>query len=334
MSESLDKILQAQFFEKLKDIIPPSITMVDELSEVLGLSKDSVYRRIRNETSLSLEEIVKLCKHYKVSFDLASEQESGNVTFFYELLNTIEDFKKYLTAIRIDMDAIARSMPHLVTYTAIDIPIFHHFQFRELTAFKVFYWMRSIILDPSFKGQRFCVHDIDPEVIRLAKELYDSYVKVHSVEIWTAETVISQIDQIRYCWESGLFQTKEDALLICKQTEDELLKVQQQAEFGTKDLTGNKDYADNFKLYYSEIGIGNNCIMTEKGQMKAVYLSFHTLNKLFTTNQQFCQETERWLNNMIHKSILISEVSEKYRYQFFKNILELLVKVRKQIAEE
>jgi hypothetical protein len=52
--------------------------------------------------------------------------------------------------------------------------------------------------------------------------------------------------------------------------------------------------------------------------MKAVYLSVHTFNKLITVNQKFVSHTEEWLDKLISKSIPISGVAEKNRYQFFR----------------
>ena len=44
-------------FQRVQESIPPHCSLVDELSELLKISNDSVYRRLRNETILSIDEV-------------------------------------------------------------------------------------------------------------------------------------------------------------------------------------------------------------------------------------------------------------------------------------
>lgn len=328
-----NKILQTQFFEKIKDATPQNQSMVEDLSDLLNISRDSVYRRIRNATSLSLEEIVKICNYYKISFDLSEPQSANSVSFTYNQLKNKEDFKNYLLNILEDLKAIAGNVNKQIIYAAIDIPIFHHFQFPELAAFKMFYWIKSVINDQLVSGKKFSFDFIDPQMLELGQEIYKYYRQIPTVEIWTTETINSQIEQIQFFWESGLFETKEDALKICKLTEEELILLQHQADCGSKVTDATSRPENSFKLYQSEIEIGNNCIITQRGQSKAVYLSFHLLNYMVTYNSEFCHQTQDWADNLMKKSVLISEVSEKLRYKFFKNGLEKIKKVMVDIEE-
>ena len=50
---------QLEFLNRFKDLIPSGTSIVFELSELLDISTDSMYRRLRGETSLTFDEIVK-----------------------------------------------------------------------------------------------------------------------------------------------------------------------------------------------------------------------------------------------------------------------------------
>lgn len=311
-----DLQLQELFFQKVKSLIPPTTSLVDELSELLDLSNDSVYRRLRNETPLTINEIAAICKHYRISFDMDSPGTADTVCFFYGKLRNIQDFEGYLSRILHDLKEIKKAPHHKITYAAIDVPIFHHFNYPELAAFKIFYWLKGVMNDQSLNGEKFDISLIDPRVIDLCHEVNTYYTQLPAVEIWTHETIIGHLEQILFYWESGLFKTKEDALRICDFTRQEMVSLQKKAELGTK--AENLEQENNYMLYHSEIEIGNNTIIVEKGENKAVYLSFHTLNSMVTTQPQFCNHTQHWIDNLIKKSALISGVSEKQRYQFFK----------------
>ena len=73
--------LQQAFFNTVKSTIPSHISMVDSIAEILNISYDSVYRRIRGEKPLSMSEIKKLCDHFHISLDQVLQLESDNVVF-------------------------------------------------------------------------------------------------------------------------------------------------------------------------------------------------------------------------------------------------------------
>ncbi len=327
MPEKKEDSLQVRFFERIKEILPVSLSLVNEVAEVLNMSTDSAYRRLRGETPLSIDEISILCNHFKIGFDVFSEQ-AGSVSFNFDQMHGIKDFRDYLLSIRNTLITLGKSENTELFYAAIDIPIFHHFNYHELSAFKMFYWLKDVLNEPSLDGLKFNVSTVSSELKELGKEIYNSYCKLSSTEVWTDATINGSIAQIEFYWDSGLIESRELAILICTQLEEEIKTIQRQAELSGKILTDNVAMSENFKLYVSDIEIGNNCILTHKGDIKMVYLSFHTFNKLATVNTKFCDDTFKWLNNLIRKSSLISGVSEKQRYIFFKQVFDKINRLK------
>lgn len=338
MSSKSNHIIQQRFLQKLKEIIPPNYSLVDELADLLQVSTDSAYRRIRGETAVSMDEVVKLCQHYKIPLGLLGADATDGVTFNYRLVSDhTQSFKDYLTKLLADLQKIKSAEPKQVIYAAADVPLFHHFNYPEQAAFKFFYWLNSVSNLPTLDGKAFTPSIIPEELMELGKQVYDVYCDIPSIEIWTEESAHSTMKQIDYYWEAGLFERQEDAVLVVEQLAEMLKDIQQMAKRGTKKqeapVTRKKDgEKDNFIMYHSEIQIGNNNILVQVGDTKVNYLRHQTFNYLYTTNTKFCNETEVWLSNMIRKSVLISGVSEKQRYQFFKgiqkNVADLLAKVK------
>jgi hypothetical protein len=328
MTDIKENSLQIRFLERIKDMIPASNSLVNELAEVLNVSTDSAYRRIRGETALTIDEISLLCNHFKIGFDIFSEQ-TGSVSFDFDKLNGIEGFRKYLIGIRNTLVALARTENAELYYAALDVPIVHHFNYPDLSAFKIFYWLKDVINEPSLEGMKYDPSIIDNDLLELGKEIYQAYCKISSIEVWTSATLNSSIAQIEYYSDSGLFENQSVALAICNQLEEEVRTIQKQAERSGKAISDNS--LDNFKLYVSEIEIGNNCILTSVADVHTVIMSFHTFNKLTTVNTVFCNDTFKWLSNLIRKSTLISGVSEKQRYLFFKQIYDKIAKLKQRL---
>jgi len=335
MENNQAQIKQAQFLKKIEDTLPKNSSFVNELADVLGISTDSVYRRMRLETFLSIEEILLLCNHFRVSFDTYSNISNEAVTFSYNKMEPkTESFYIYLSKLVKDLETINQSKERQIIYASEDIPIFHHYRHPVLASFKMFYWMHAIMSVPELENEQFDAENIPEELERLGKRAIECYSQIPTIEIWTDTTVQSIIKQIEFFWESGRFKSGNDAISVCKALREEITSIQKQAEKGTKlidaEIVSNNG-EKNYQLYYSDVEITNNCVFVQMGSLKSVYLGHFTFNTMSTFSDTYCNETLGWLNTIMRKSVLISGVSEKQRYQlfrkYFKQIDDLEAKI-------
>lgn len=327
MEKISEKELQSILFKKIQDGLPSHRSLVDEIADLLEVSNDSAYRRLRGQTMLSIGETNTICKHFNIPFESLHSNSPNSVTFNFAPLRDEHDFHKHLLFILGEIQLFAETPDVELTYAAIDIPIFHHFDYKELTTFKIFYWLKSVINAESVANLKYFPGFLPDESYQICKTILEKYKKIKSTEIWTDATVNSLLKQISYFWESGLFESKEDALTVCEQAEQEIISIRDIAEKSSK-----TPHENNFNLYFSEIEIGNNSILAVSEKFKRAYLSHNTINIMATIHNGFCEETERWLANLIKKSILISSTSEKIRYQFFKRALDGIQSLKDTIS--
>lgn len=322
---------QQLFINRIKQSLPVSHSLVDELSDLLELSVDSAYRRIRGETAFTLDEIIKICNTYRISFDSFCSQESGMVNFNYGQLTDDQSYMiEYLQRILTDMKAIDHAKEKEIIYAAEDIPIFHLFKFPELASFKIFYWMKSVMNVPGLDGKKYNTSLLPEEIFNIGSQILELYKRNPSTEIWNDRTISSIIKQIDYYHEAGLFTKKNDGLQICDVLSSAIEDIQKMAEKTTKaDIAG---FEGNYTLYYSDNEIGNNYILVNLPDMKRVYLSHHTCNNMVTTDHVFCNDTEQWLKGIIKKSTLISGVSEKQRNRYFMKAQEQVALLKHRLV--
>src|SRR6478752_3419523 len=143
------KEIQLSFLNKVKQAVPANVSLVDELAELLNTSNDSAYRRMRGETMLSIDEIAKICSHFRVPFESNTFTNSDKVTFNYKRMrNQADGFHNWIHGMHENLQLIGRTPENEILYTANDAPIWHHFNNDELIAFKVFYWQKTILNAP------------------------------------------------------------------------------------------------------------------------------------------------------------------------------------------
>ena len=120
------------------------------------------------------------------------------------------------------------------------------------------------------------------------------------------------------------FLNKEQMGPIVADFSNMIKLIKLEAQLGKKILFGNEDSGmrDSYQLYYNEISISDNTIFFSMDGFQMVYKPFNMLNILNTADKSFCEDTEKYLNNIIIKSIPMSVASAKVRNQFFNRIDE------------
>jgi hypothetical protein len=331
-----NSLIQQRLLSMVQDLTPDKYSLVFELSELLGLSTDSVYRRMRGETLLDITEIQKICLKYSISFDsICGTDQTGLVSFLYHPVIELADFKKWMNTLAAHLKTLQNKKDAFIIYAAIDIPVFHNFRFPLVSYFKTLYWLKSITLHPDYQNVKFSTAQLNNELVEIGKAMHELYSSIPSTEIWTDLITYSLLRQIDYYWDSGEFATREDALALCDEVEKEFEYLQITAENGSKVPDKKKLPGDpvNFLLYDCDIEIANNCILAVNGDQKTVYLSTMTFNVISTSNMLFANETHKWLETLIKKSTLISEVGGKQRSLFFRKAFEHISQLRQKILQ-
>lgn len=313
--------LQAQIFSLLKSKLPPHLSLVDEVSGVLGISTDSAYRRIRGEKTLTLYDVQKLCKHYHLSLDRLLNQSTNAFVFTGSFVTpTAFKFDEYLTNMGQQLKAMHAFTNKRMIYHCKDIPMFQHFNFRELAAFKYFFWMKAIINHPDFTAKKFSLKDYPDEYFNLGKKALHYYNGLDTVEIWNIENINSTIRQIEYYRNANLFKNDDDLALVYSALEKLIQLLEKQADLGYKfDVEDEAQKPlGKFDMYYNEFIVGDNSIMAVLDGNKRAFIVHNTINFMMTADAEYCDKTYNNLQNLMRRSTLISQVSEVERARFFK----------------
>ena len=146
--------IQEILFQTIKSKLPPNISFVHDLSELLGISYDSAYRRIRGEKELSLAELKSICLHYSVSIDALFDYKSNHVIFNSLALGEEGfTFENWLQSLLAGIKQIYNSQQKEIIYAAKDLPVFYYFEFPEIAAFKIYFWHKKLIPSSEYENK-------------------------------------------------------------------------------------------------------------------------------------------------------------------------------------
>ena len=317
---------QVAFFQHLKTQLPPHIAIVDEIAEILGISNDSAYRRIRGETPISLDEIQKLAIHFKVSLDKFLHLQSDSFVFTGHLTNASDHLLEQWMQDSLRNLLYINSFKHKHMYFhARDIPHLYYFAVPEFWAFKSFVFKKSILLYEQLKGVKFSMEEqLRESHPELAQKILNEYIQIPSSEIWNIYCANATLRQFEFYRSANIFETKEDIDRFCQSFLLLMDHLEKQAETGLKSRVGesHKPTGAPFHLYNNEFILGDNTGFAELDTTKITFLSHSVISFLATTDERFNNHMHNNLKNLIRKSTQLSEVGEKDRIIFFSRIRE------------
>lgn len=261
-----------------------------------------------------------LCQHYKISLDQLLDVKSGSVLFQNVRINIHNySYETYLGDLLKQVQYVNSFIQKEIIYRTKDVPIFQNFYFKPLIAFRYFFWMKSILQKPEFSNREFELKCVPIEIENLSYELVRSYHKIPSVEIWNTECINSVISQIEFYKDSGYFSSAADIKIVYESLEETFIHLKSQVEYGCKFMPDENPNTKkmNFRFFYNRVALGDNTIMVVTDRVKTVFLNYDVLNYMLTRDEAFCGPCYDDLQNLMKKSTLISQTSEKQRNIFF-----------------
>lgn len=306
---------QKYLFDVLKTKIPGQYRLTDMVEEVLNVSADSAYRRIRGDKELSLSEAIALCKRFNLSMDaiFSCKSEQGAL-FRYAPVNFSGEgsYVAYLKRI-LETLTFQSAQEKEVYYTAQDIPFNYFFDFTELMFFKL-YAYNDTVSRSSISYSEFCNNLNKDAIVPIYKQLANAYQSIPTKEIWTNQTIDTILRLLEYYYEIGAFDKKETVLFLLNQLAELLDTVKKCANEGCK----GGERKTPFSLYLCSVDFENNFMFIKKEDKMSCTIRLYTINSIVTENEALCSETAKWIDDLIAKSILISGTSVKDRIRFFQ----------------
>lgn len=327
--------IQKLLFQQIRENLPEHLSLVDEISELLNISYDSAYRRIRGDKSLSVDELEKLSKQFGLSIDSLFNIQSDNVIFKHmPIVPPDMGVKQWLRRVLADMRRIHDSKGNEIIYAAKDPPVFHYFQFPEIGAFKMFFWEKTLFQFPQHREKKFSLNYLDDEIREVGEQILATSLKIPTTEIWNEDTFNITFKQIENYWVSGLFESNEDIHVLCEKMHLWISHIKKQAELGFKFYYGAEPIGveDSYKFYENEVVLNDNTIFVKTNNFTATYLTYNVLSILLTTDPRFCTGVENYLKGILKESVLISSVNAKERNRFFNRMLNKIEQFRETIT--
>ena len=306
-------VRQKELFGLIQKKIPKNQSLVDVISDLLGIGEDAAYRRMKGSKLLDFEEIVKLCEHFHLSLDSVVGAPDQQILFDIGPMDIkdLNSYSMYARDLSDYFDILKTTSKSEIILTAADIPAFTFLSYRELTFFQLFSWNRSVCGFTGSYNDFVEKLNID-ELFKYYRNISKNYELIPSTEIWTTNTIDSLLRLLNYHYDMKHFNDEKTPRVLCDQLLELIATTQSWSESGTKGANNTP-----YNLYISELDIGNTFILFKNAEKCNCMVRLFTNNGLSTKDESFCQLIEDWVRSLSKRSTLISGASEKERHKFF-----------------
>lgn len=307
-------IEEDKLFDFIKLKIPENVSFIDEIADVLDISYDAAYRRIKGKTSLTLKESLLLSNRFNFNLnDIFTDIEVDNERIFVEKTHPIlsnNALKLFFEKGTYEAQKVAFSKNGQLINCAKDFP-FYHSDNGLLKSFRLYVFINTLSKDPVKKKIPFS--DFKPSEVILQKyeAFLNQYKKVSLLEVWNDSTIDNILNQIQFFYQVGL-TTKEETVLIADGLKVSLSLLEEQAKNQKRIKNDN-----GFLLYHNNIISLLNTVLMKSDAEKIVFVPYTNLTYFKVIDKNTTNQIEEYLNRQIEFSSSLSGEASIQRIKFF-----------------
>ena len=325
--------LQLEFFNYLKSTLPAHVSLADELCDLLNISADSAYRRLRGEKSLAFSELKIICEKFHVSLDQVLNLQNDTVAFRApDLIANHATFADHMRNILKGVMYFHQFKERKMMYLCKDAPFWYFYVYPELAAFKTFFFLRSLRNESSVLNKKFSLKEFPfDDCFAIGQQMLKAFNEIHCEELWNNESWNSTINQVAYYREAGIFGSTEDYERVVDSILKTIDHLELQATAGQKFMSGDSDlkYRAPIQFYVNDLIIGNNTIYGDVGGNKISWVTYSVLNTLVTQDKRFNDHLFQNFYTLRSRSTLVSGTGERERVRFFNSLRDKVNTLRK-----
>lgn len=308
---SMDSKLKSILIKTILEKIPENIKPVNYITDILNLSRESVYRRINGQLDFTLAEIVKLSFELDFSLDNIYSQYDKDIVPFHFILNKQilpkESFLMLLQAFWDRMQAVYNAKgkhTDMAINRLLSSMILHYSHLYRFHYYKWLHQFGNVPLNYYYSDVNFT----DETISQIQQASYYQ-LRLPKTIIMDENIFYNLIQEIKYYQGRGLINDKEISLL--KKDINNFLK-----EFELILKNGENHTGTKWEVYLCSINVCSNVTCLNFGDEVSSSYWMHA-DATFTTDDPQVYKTQKaWITSLKRYSTLITQSNQQMQASF------------------
>jgi hypothetical protein len=318
----IEKNLNKKIINEIWSFVPKNKKIVSHLMELLDLSRESIYRRLRGEVPFSIQEIATLSHTLNFSIDEIACGKSQNRIFFDQFGEISGDsYKSFLSMFDQFYSYLENMLPLDKKEIMLAINQFHPsllISFEHLFKFIYYKWSHHVHTNPVSKEPFSRVVEATMDLKTLQKRVKNDLQKMDNIiVIFDSNIFINLIKDIDYYYRRKLIDSS--GLGVLRREMSDLINC-----FEKIAETGFSPNNIKMNLYLSYFNINTNIGYLRFNNIQQSLFWLFSSTPIIMNNSGICEYQQKWLNFLRRQSICISQSNEILQTDYFEKQREYL----------
>jgi hypothetical protein len=299
------------FMAILSEKYPKKAELAQALMNLLNIEREAAYRRLRKDVMFPMHEIVKIASVWNISMDEIIGINPQKVLFQMYPMNYLHPSVEDLAIVK----KRVKTIEHIQDFPNSEYFLVCNNLSRSFTArfdalykFNIFKWAYEY----SSNYKAFSYFSV-PEKFRAEVDKFYKYMKnIANTCYILNNSIFENVTREILFFNSISLISDEDKELLKKDLKCLLDYLWEVASHGCFPETKNK-----VQIYVSMLNINTNYSYLNTGQFETCRIHAFNMYDLISTNSIMIENFKAWMQKKKRTSILISEVDERTRIEYF-----------------
>lgn len=316
----MKKTIHEELVDILKTHTPEGENTVDILTNIIPLSKEAAYRRLRGEIKFTLEDAVHIAIWSGISLDtILNIDKNGQHMFHIQKFFFDKPFEVYYDIIFESTRACAyvKKDPDALLYFAGNtLPPMLYMRFPLLNQYNFFKWFYQ---SPCIQSSSVQLKDVivPDKVINIQQQLIREIDQINLCMIIGEDIFIALIKDIQHFYNIGLITPEELGSL--KEEVAAMIDYVETMAANTHSTKGKKNM-----IYICNTYLNGNYALLNGRDFESSVIFIYGINQLDCNDPVICKTQKAWFSSLIGFSTLISGCGILSRTIFFDHQRKLL----------
>lgn len=309
-------IPQERLIQELKQKFHKRYSHATQLSDLLDISMDSAYRRLRGEVQFTFDELILLSKTYAISLDVFVQEVNHELN-----IRELTSMERYVQL----MESVYSNKAETTVFTSVIsyLPLIDCIQFPYLFQFKWFYFRH--LESVNSLSLTIAAEDNVPEYNSMNHKLERIRVqsrRYHQRNLYSYNILNQVINQVTYCLNSGLINDKSFLLKLL----NDLYKWVDSLNY---ELAENKD--GKLAFFLSETDFNCNLLHVNDVLGSCTYVFYSETDSQMFNHLMTDNPIKTWMDNIMPKTTMIKNQASASRHKFISHLRQELRQFSRRI---
>jgi len=311
---------QQLFLERLSSRFTSRSELVREVSAVLHLGRDAVYRRLRGDTALTADEMMLLAEVFKLRMQIGGKQRRRVPTLRYPdgRHSTRDEFDHFIY-LQLRLDEMQKLTGVSFDHAAPELPMYYQLSMPVLRSFKIFMYGITSWNLKKWEGLDFTPELISEPLHGIVEQTIYSQYDLPARELWSIGILDVTLRQVNYMAQVGRFASRDHLYQIYEELLLIIDHLESMVDSGKRFPLGSGPTAESpdFRVYHNELCSTNEVVLVKSSTTTHLFTTLMPPNYIASAHPALCAEVQLWFDKLVaHGNVLHFEAS-KYAAQYF-----------------